>query len=187
MKRERKPKVKNLCSMVVLGAKERNTMGIMIRKARLSDAEMIANFVNSANPARLVTGADVTERFSQVGFLVAHDEKRMVGLIGWRVENLVICVTDFLIAPEMDRFALGRELVRDMEKEGELLQAEAVLLFLPVNPSQKLLDYWQEMGYTRRAIAELPKPWQEAAREWSVTATEAMVHQIREELVRRPL
>ncbi|HQE94106.1 MAG TPA: hypothetical protein PLH19_15420 [Anaerolineae bacterium] len=162
-------------------------MDVEIRKAHLSDAETIANFVNSACPARLLTQLDVAERFSQVGFLLAEQGKRIVGLIGWRVENLVVCVTDFLIAPGVDRVTTGRALVAAMEKEGEFLQAEAVLLFLPASPSQALLDYWHGLSYTRKALADLPKAWREAAMEWNATATEAMVRQIREELVRRPM
>jgi N-acetylglutamate synthase-like GNAT family acetyltransferase len=162
-------------------------MKVEMRKARLSDAETIANFVNSARPARLLTQLDVAERFSQVGFLLAEQEKRTVGLIGWRVENLVICVTDFLIAPSVDRVTMGRAFVTAMEKEGEFLQAEAAILFLPANPSQALIDYWQGFAYTRKTLTDLPKAWREAAMEWNTTATEVMVRQIREELVRRPM
>ncbi len=162
-------------------------MKIEIRKARLSDAGMIANFVNSARPERLLTQMEVAERFGQVGFLLAQEGDRIVGLIGWRVENLVICVTDFLIAPGIDRMALGRALVSAMEKEGELLQAEAVILFLPAQPSQALLDYWRGLGYAQKKVTELPKPWRETALEWNPLATEVTVRQIREELVRRPI
>jgi len=160
---------------------------VEIRKARLSDAETIANFVNSARPARLLTQLDVAERFSQVGFLLAEQEKNAVGLMGWRVENLVICMTDFLIAPSVDRVTMGHALVTAMEKEGEFLQAEAAILFLPTNPSPALIEYWQGFGYTRKPLTELPKAWREASMEWNATATEVMVRQIREDLVRRPM
>ncbi|HOT92576.1 MAG TPA: hypothetical protein PLJ78_11330 [Anaerolineae bacterium] len=162
-------------------------MKIEIRKARLSDAETIANFVNSARPERLLTQLEVAERFGQVGFLLAEEGKRLVGLIGWRVENLVIGVTDFLIAPGIDRVALGRALVSAMEREGELLQAEAVILFLPARPSQALLNYWRELGYAQRAVTDLPRPWREATMEWNPSATEVVIRQIREDLVRRPI
>ena len=162
-------------------------MKIEIRKARLSDAETIANFVNSARPERLLSQLDVAERFSQVGFLLAEHEGHAVGLIGWRVENLIICLTDFLIAPSVDRVTTGHALVAAMEKEGKFLQAEAAILFLPDNPSQALIDYWQQFAYTRKALADLSKAWREATMEWNATATEVMVRQIRQDLVRRPM
>ena len=48
------------------------TVDIKVRKARLSDAEHIAEFVNSARTERHVSQMDVAERFSQVGFLLAE-------------------------------------------------------------------------------------------------------------------
>lgn len=163
------------------------TANIEVRKARLSDAERIAEFVNSARTNRQISQMDVAERFSQVGFMLAEQRGRIVGLAGWRVENLVVCLTDFLIAPGVDRVATGRMLVTAMEKEGEFLQAEASFLFLPANPSRELIAYWQQLAYTRKTIAELPKAWREAAQEWNPQATEAMIKQIREELIRKPL
>ncbi len=163
------------------------TANIEVRKAHLRDAERIAEFVNSARTDRQVSQMDVAERFSQVGFMLAEQRGKIVGLAGWRVENLVVCLTDFLIAPGVDRVATGRMLVTAMEKEGEFLQAEASFLFLPANPSRELIAYWQQLAYTRKTIAELPKAWREAAQEWNPQATEAMIKQIREELIRKPL
>ena len=163
------------------------TVDIEVRKARLGDAERIAEFVNSARTERHVSQMDVAERFSQVGFLLAEQQGKIVGLAGWRVENLVICLTDFLIAPGVDRVTAGRTLVTAMEKEGEYLQAEASLLFLPANPSRELVAYWQQLAYSRKAMTELPKAWREAAREWNPKATEAMIKQIREDMIRKPM
>ncbi|MFN2202948.1 MAG: hypothetical protein ACK2UO_17245 [Caldilineaceae bacterium] len=163
------------------------TPNIEVRKARLSDAERIADFVNSAHAERQVSQMDVAERFSQVGFLLAEQRGKIVGLAGWRVENLVICLTDFLIAPGVDRVSTGRLLVTAMEKEGGFLQAEVAFLFLPTNPSRDLIAYWQHLAYARKAMSELPKAWREAAKEWNPKATEAMVKQIREDLIRKPM
>ena len=160
---------------------------IEVRKASLSDAERIADFVNSARPERRVSALDVTGRFSQVGFLLAEHQGKIVGLAGWRVENLVICLTDFLIAPGVDHVAAGRALVNAIEKEGGFLQAEAVFLFLPANPSRELVAYWERLTYTEKAITELPKVWRETAMEWNPEATTAMVKQIREDLIRKPM
>jgi len=163
------------------------TVNIEVRRARLSDAERIADFVNSARTDRQVSQMDVAERFSQVGFLLAEQRGKIVGVAGWRVENLVVCMTDFLIAPGVERVSTGRALVTAMEKEGQVLQAEAAFLFLPNNPSRELVTYWEQLAYTRKTITELPKAWREAALEWNPKATEAMIKQIREELIRKPM
>lgn len=163
------------------------TANIEVRKARLGDAERIADFVNSARSERQVSQMDVAERFSQVGFLLAEQRGKIIGMAGWRVENLVICLTDFLVAPGVDRVAAGRALVSAMEREGEYLQAEVSFLFLPDNPSQELINYWQQLAYTRKTMTELPKAWRETAKEWNPQATQAMIKQIREDLIRKPM
>lgn len=164
------------------------TGNVQVRKARLFDAKVIADFANSAHPSRHVTADDVAERFSQVGFLLAEDMLgTVVGLVGWQVENLIIRVRDFLIAPGVDREAMGRTLVAAVEEAGMFLQAEAAILFLPANPSRALVEFWQALGYTREAISGFPRAWREAAEEWNTGATEAMIKQLREDLVRKPM
>lgn len=160
---------------------------VRVRKARLDDARAIADFVNQARPGRQSTRQDVAERFGQVGFLLAEDAGRVVGLIGWIVENLIIRVTDFLIGPGTDRMTAGDALIRAMENEGSFLQTEAAMLFLPPNPSRPLVEYWSQFGYAREAIDGLPKAWREAAKEWNPDATEAMIKKLREDLVRKPI
>lgn len=163
------------------------TTSIHVRKAHLTDAKAIADFVNSARASQQFSEQDVTERFGQVGFLLAEDQENIVGLIGWQVENLIIRVRDFLIAPGVNRETVGRTLVTAMEEEGIFLQAEAAILFLPANPSQTLVDFWRAFGYAREALAALPKTWREAAGEWKTGASEAMIKQLREDLVRKPM
>ncbi len=160
---------------------------VKVRKARLRDAGTIAEFINQANLGEPITRLQVAERFSQVGFLLAEYRESLLGLLGWQVENLVVRITDFLIAPGADRMEVGRALIEAMESEGEQLQAEAVMLFLPPNPSKQLVEYWAQFGYQPRPVAELPKAWRIAAAEWNREATHVIVKQLREELVNRPI
>jgi N-acetylglutamate synthase-like GNAT family acetyltransferase len=160
---------------------------VRVRKARFDDAKAIADFVNQARPDRQSNAQDVAERFGQVGFLLAEDQNHIGGMIGWVVENLIIRVTDFLIGSGTDRVATGRALINAMEEQGAYLQAEAAMLFLPQNPSQVLIDYWEQFGYARETLAGLPKAWRQAAAEWNAGATEAMIKKLREDLVRKPI
>ncbi len=161
---------------------------IAVRKARLKDAQIIANFVNEARPSKNpVTRTDVAERFSYVGFLIAEHQGQPVGLLGWQIENLVIRVTDFLIAPAVNRVIAGRALVSAMESEGAQLEAEAAILFLPPNPSDALLAYWKVFGYEKKSVSELARAWREAAREWRSGTQEILVKQLREDLIRKPI
>jgi len=163
------------------------TTNVQVRKANLKDAETIANFVNRAHPEAKVTRLSVAERFSQVGFMLAEHEGEVVGLLGFQVENLVIRVTDFLIAPAVDRVVAGKALVPAMEEAGADLQVEAAILFLPPDPSQDLVEYWKSFGYERRAIADMHRAWREAAAEWDAAKEEVMVKQLREDVTRKPM
>ncbi len=160
---------------------------IQINRARLADAQAIADFVNRAHEEEVVGRLDVAQRFGQVSFMLAMDQDQLIGLMGWQVENLVIRIADFLIAPGIDSVSVGEKLVAEVEDAGEQLQAEAAMLFLPLNPSSELTTYWEHLGYEYRAVADVSRAWREAVKEWDKNATEVMVKQLRQDLVRRPI
>ena len=159
-----------------------------IRRTRLQDINLIAEFINKSRPPnKKVNALAIAERFSEVGFLIAEHKGQPVGLMGWQVENLVARVTDFLIAPAIDRVIAGRALINAMEKAAQQLQAEAAILFLPPNPSQEIVDFWELFDYERRPIPELNKNWREVAEEWRSNSEEVMLKAFRERLVHRPM
>ncbi len=160
---------------------------INVRKASFRDAAAITAFVNRARSGKPLDRMSVAERFGQVSFLIAEQDGEMVGLLAWQIENLVIRVIDFLIAPGADAVAVGRALCEQMEAQGEELQAEAAVLYLPEDPSPNLLAYWELFGYRRQEIADLYRAWREAVAEWNPEATEAVMKILRADRVQRPL
>ncbi|MFP4346148.1 MAG: hypothetical protein ACLFU8_15735 [Anaerolineales bacterium] len=163
-------------------------VNVQVRSARLQDAKQIASFVNKARPGGdVVNRLRVAERFSDVGFLLAEQKEQLVGILGWQVENLVVRVTDFLVAPAVDRVVAGRALISEMEAAAKTLQAEAAILFLPENPSQELVEFWELFDYQRRKVVNLNRYWREAVQEWSNSTSEVMIKQLREGLVSRPI
>ena len=163
------------------------TMEIQVRKARLQDAESIANFVNRAHGEDIINRLDVAQRFSQVGFMLAEQEDTLVGVMGWQVENLVIRVIDFLIAPMVNPITVGEILIEAVEEAGKELEAEASILFLPPEPSETLTSFWEYFGYEYRPVSELSKAWREATTEWNIDESRAMLKQLRDRMVRRPM
>lgn len=160
---------------------------IQVRRARLKDVQTIADFVNRARLGKQpVTPEDVAERFGQIGFLLAEVDGQPVGLVGWQVENLVIRVSDFLLAPTVDRMVAGQTLISAMEEEGKTLLCEASMLLLPSNPSPELIAYWEAFGYEQRAVAALPKVWRQVVTEAHLTTESVMVKQLRADLIRKP-
>ncbi|MGC9348327.1 MAG: hypothetical protein ACP5JG_09340 [Anaerolineae bacterium] len=162
--------------------------GIQVRRAKLADAEAIADFVSAAHPdASPITRLAVAERFGQVGFIIAERESELVGLLGWQVENLVVRVTDFLVSSVVNRATVGEVLIDWMEDEGRTLRAEAALLFLPSNPSPQLVEFWKSFGYEYQSVGDLERVWREAAIEWGFADDSVMIKRLSEDLVRRPM
>ncbi|MCU0522032.1 MAG: hypothetical protein MUF84_15240 [Anaerolineae bacterium] len=165
---------------------------VLVRRARLSDAQTIAAFVNVAQDpvsgsSRLpISRDDVARRFGQVGFMLAEGGDRVVGLLGWQVENLVVRVVDLLVVSAFDPLDVGRALVGTMETESAVLLAEAVLVFLPKQPSAKLLAFWQQLGYAVQGFDVLPRPWREAVAEHSRDGQQVMVKRLSDDITYRP-
>ncbi len=166
---------------------------IRVRRAKLSDAAAIADFVNGAHSGapsagnRQVAAADVAERFGQVGFMLAQMDGQPVGLLGWQVENLVVRVTDFLVSFPADPALVGQALIETMESEAKALVAEAVLLFLPPSPSARLRAFWEGFGYEFQNLPELHRAWREAVIERGLETPGVMVKRLREDAVTRPV
>ncbi|MGD1995483.1 MAG: GNAT family N-acetyltransferase [Anaerolineae bacterium] len=159
-----------------------------VRRARPADAERIAAFVNRARSReRLLAPEDVRDRFGTVAFLLAQRGGEVVGLLGWRVENLVARVTDFLVWPAAQRVVAGRALLSAMEVAAGELLCEAVILFVARDCPSEVLDFWKAFGYERRKVAELPKAWREASKEVRSVEEQILLKQLRDDLVRRPL
>ena len=165
------------------------TEGIIVRRAKPSDAANIAEFVNRSSKGRTaIDEMAVIERFGSVGLMVAELDGTLAGVLGWRAENLVVRVTDFLILPGPESLDIGRALLSDMENAAVELQCEVVLLFLPRPYPPQLVSFCGELGYRPEVVAGLPRVWQEAAREAKLADDEAVLaKQLRSGRVLRPL
>jgi len=163
-----------------------------VRRARLSDAAAIAQFVNAAQPGKPsaleVTRSSVTERFGQIGFVVVEHAGELVGLLGWQVENLVVRVTDYLVASSVaDPMTVARALVSNMEAAALDLRAEVVLLFLPADPRPQLVAFWDGLGYEFACVDGLHTAGREAIAESGLDAQNVMSKFLREDAVQRPM
>ena len=162
---------------------------IIVRRAKVSDAGRMAAFVERT----LLRQTEVDEqaviaRFGSVGFLLAERDGNLVGILGWQIENLVARVTDLLIWPAMERIAVSRALLSEMEQAATELQCEATLLFLPRPSPPDLVEFCKTFGYVPEIVADLPKAWREAACEAQIGDDETvLIKQLRTARVFRPL
>ena len=163
--------------------------GITVRRARARDAGAIMEFVNRILAGRSsIDRQAVLERFGHVGLLLAERDGQLIGILGWRAENLVVRISDVLIWPASERVAGAQALFAKMEQAACGLQCEAALLLPPRKPTTAQARFFTEMGYEPRTIRDLPKAWREASLEAGFTDDDmVLMKQLRTDRVLRPL
>jgi N-acetylglutamate synthase-like GNAT family acetyltransferase len=135
-----------------------------------------------------VAPENVLEHFGKAGLLLAERDGQVIGLLGWRAENLIARITDFLIYPARLREDAGQALLASMEQTAHELQCEATVLLVTTRITSKLVSFWEKFDFELREVANLPRPWQEVAREIGLDADDQMlIKQLRQDRVVRPL
>jgi len=105
---------------------------IFIYRARPREAEDIAVLITQlSNGARKTTRNDVMAAFGEKAFLLLRINERPLGLVGWKVENLVASTDDVFIDKSLAYFDALGALMGEVERVSRELQCEASLLFLP--------------------------------------------------------
>jgi dephospho-CoA kinase len=112
-----------------------------------------------------MTRDDVMEAFGEKAFLLLRVDKQALGVIGWKVENLVACTDDVYIDSNVSFAEALGAMMSEVERASGELQCEISLLFLPVSFRIKG-DVFQTLGYQQRTIKSLGvRAWEEAAQE----------------------
>lgn len=160
-----------------------------VSRAKPGDAEAIAEFVAKATRGRVyVVPRSVMERFGAKGLWLVRDGKgKIAGLAGWRAENLIARIDDFLVFPHSLYPSAGKALVDSMEIAARELQCEVSMLFVPVRASATAVSFYASCGYERPEPVKLPRVWQETIDEATTRARYVLLKKLREDLVLRPM
>jgi N-acetylglutamate synthase-like GNAT family acetyltransferase len=160
-----------------------------VARAKPSDAEDVPAFVSQATRGRVTVPAhSVLERFGAKGLWLVRDaDAVIVGLAGWRAENLVARIDDFLVYPLELYETAGTHLVENIEQAAQELQCEVSMVFLPLQASPTLTDFFERHGYNRPEMEGLPRAWRETVQEAMERNRYTMMRQLREDLVMRPM
>ena len=163
--------------------------GITVRRAKPRDAGLIVDFVNRILAGRSsIDRQTVIERFGNVGLLLAERDGTLIGILGWRAENLVVRISDLLVWPASERVAAAQALFNEMEHAASGLQCEAALLLPPRTPPPAQVQFFTEMGYESSVVKSMPKAWREASIEAGFGDDDAvLLKQLRTDRVLRPL
>jgi dephospho-CoA kinase len=161
---------------------------LAVQRGRPRDSASIAELITRlSRGTRSLSPDDIMAAFGDKAFLLLTANKRLVGLAGWQVENLVARTTDLYLDPVIKVDQALKTLVSEVEGASQDLQCEASLLFLPPQmASQEKM--WKELGYSRRTPQTLGvQAWQDAALESQPLNTILFFKQLRQDRVLRPI
>ena len=161
---------------------------LTVHRAGPRQAAEISEFINrNSNGARQYTKNDIMEAFGEKAYLLLKQEKELVGVVGWQVENLVARTGDIYLSKNTPLNEAMRALTDEIERESRALQCEVSLLFLTKGMAEKQ-EIWQSLGYQHRTVQSLGvRAWQEAAAETLTSETTLLFKQLRKDRVLRPV
>lgn len=164
-------------------------MEFKVRRARSDDTKTIAEFVSRATGGRVAASVPaVMSRLGSKGLWIAENPSgQIVGLAGWRAEDLVARIDDFLIYPTSLRDTAGKKLLEDIEEAARELQCEISLFFIPKQISPASVGFYKSCGYGLIDMDRLPRSWQEAVDEAKAQGRYPLMKRLRSDRVVRPI
>ncbi len=159
-----------------------------VSRGKPKDSEAIAALINHLGKSdHKLTADNIMAQFGDKAYMLLLSGKRLVGIAGWQVENLVVRTTDLYLEPDIDIPKALEKLVREIEQVSSDLQCEASLVFPPVALAG-VDGVWQKLGYEDRAIDGLGvQAWADAAKESMPAGTVLLFKQLRKDRVLRPI
>lgn len=156
-------------------------MGIAVRRASRADYLTAPRLRGPAGEA----GGLSPDR----GYFLAEDDGRLVGCVGWTVENLIARLEDVRLAAAGPSSAdqVLTALLEAVHHAARELECEVVLLALDTDASERLVSALEALGYERRAPDTLPRYHREAAREILRAGQVLWARRLRQSRVTRPL
>jgi dephospho-CoA kinase len=161
---------------------------LIVRPGKPRHSAEIAAFINQfQKDGRPVTAEDIMGEFGEKAYLLLRSNEKLVGCMGWQVENLVARAMDFLLSPEAPADESLTALTKEMERASRDLQCEISLISVP-SRYREFHGIWSSLGYAPCTPSELDiQAWQEAAREIASPGTIMYCKQLRQDRVLRPI
>ena len=159
-----------------------------VQRARPKQAMEIADFINRVSDnQRTIKSDDIIAWLSEKAFLMLRRQEKLVGIIGWQVENLIARVDDIYWDAEIPLSEIMHILLEEMEIASRNLQCEVALLFIPPHLAIQT-SLWNSLGYKEGNINSLnTRAWQEAAKESMPVGSILFYKELRKDRVLRPV
>lgn len=161
---------------------------ISVHRARPKEASEVAALITQLSGGkRQVTRSDVMEAFGEKAFLLLRLNQKPVGVLGWKVENLVARTDEVYVDNSIVFLDALRAMMGEVERISRELQCEVSLLFLPQEYTAQENSF-STIGYSHRTIQSLGvRAWEEAAQESMPEHAIMLFKQLRQDRVLRPV
>lgn len=159
---------------------------IQVQRAKPRQSAEIAALINRLRKENLVK-EDIMAAFGEKAFLTLMVGTSLMGVIGWKVENLVARTIDIVIDPLIPMEQALPAMMQEMEQASNNLQCEVSLVFVPPDLA-RLAVIWKSLGYEVRMPQSLTVlAWQEAVQESMLPGTTLFFKQLRQDRILRPI
>ncbi len=169
-------------------AKETKAGEFTVSRGRPKDSQAIADLINHLSDGeRKLTADNIMAQFGDKAYMLLQSGKKLVGIAGWQVENLVVRTTDVYLEPDIDTAKALEKLIHEIEQVSSDLQCEASLVFPATNLAGQGA-VWKKLGYEGRSPEALGvQAWTDAAKESMPVDTVLFFKQLRRDRILRPI
>jgi len=165
------------------------TLGVLqVKRGKPKNSAAIADLITRLSKgARMMTVENVMEAFGEKAYMLLELDRKIVGLAGWQVENLVTRTTDIYLEEDLNQQKALEVLIKEVERASAELQSEVSLIF----PKEQLIlqeQIWKHLGYEKRTPETLGvQAWQDSATESIPAGKTLLFKQLRQDRVLRPI
>lgn len=162
---------------------------VKIKRPKPSDMNALAELINEATASKM-TPATLMESLLQASYIVAESNNKMVGTVGFVVENLITQSSQIILKPGVPLAPVLKALINAMEEASTLLQSEVAFVFLKESQDAPIIALLKsELGYEIiGSIQDIKFPaWREAVRGAQPEGTIILSKKLREERVLTPI
>lgn len=161
---------------------------ITVHRAQPKDAAEVASLITTLSGGKQqVDHDDIMAAFGEKAFMLLRVDGNPLGVVGWKVENLVARTDEVFVDDSLSFIDTLRVLMNEVERASRELQCEISLLFLPAKFINQVAAF-RSLGYQRRTIQSLGvRAWEEAAQESMPANTFMLFKQLRKDRVLRPV
>ena len=162
---------------------------VEFRRAKRGDLAEIAALISSSSQGEIeLDESEMMERLFSKGYMVALQQKKIVGVVGWQTENLIAGVDDFFVTSSALWPKIGGQLIDRVEEEVSQLSCEAGLVFLHDKTGPVAKKCLESKGYQAMVAEDMKeRAWREAAADWSIDNTTMLVKQLLERRINTPI